>query len=215
MKKFFWDVLLGRILPVLFFGAGATAKALSAAEAQRVAEQSTYATFHFANETAACLFFTMLTVSYVTRARRRGGVRTPLVGVVVVLTGLVSVAAAMLPHAERAGLELAGAILVALGSAYQLWALVHLRRSFSILPEARELVTTGPYAVTRHPLYLAETVALVGLLAPLVNAWVLLVVPFLFGQWLRARWEEAVLGAQFPEYAGYASRVPRFVPFLR
>jgi len=187
LKNLFWDVLLGRVLPVLFFGAGATAKALSAAEAQRVAERSTYATFHFGDEAAACLFFAMLTVSYATRAPRRAGARTSLVVVVVILTGMVSVAAALLPHAERAGLELAGAILVALGSAYQLWALVHLRRSFSILPEARELATTGPYAVTRHPLYLAETVALVGLLAPVANAWVLLVAPFLLGQWVRAR----------------------------
>ena len=33
------------------------------------------------------------------------------------------------------------------------WALLTLRRSFSIFPEARDLVQSGPYGLVRHPLY--------------------------------------------------------------
>ena len=40
--------------------------------------------------------------------------------------------------------------------------LTRLGRSFSINAEARRLVTEGPYAVIRHPLYLAEQIALIG-----------------------------------------------------
>ena len=40
----------------------------------------------------------------------------------------------------------------------------HLGRSFSIVPQARTLVRTGPYKFVRNPLYLAEEVALLGTL---------------------------------------------------
>ena len=83
------------------------------------------------------------------------------------------------------------------------------------MPEARSLVTTGPYALSRHPLYLAETIAMLGVVLPLADARLLLVLPFVFGQWLRVGWEEGVLAAEFPEYAAYASRVPRYFPWFR
>ena len=41
--------------------------------------------------------------------------------------------------------------------------MLDLARSLSIMPEARKLVTTGLYARIRHPLYLAEDIALLGI----------------------------------------------------
>jgi protein-S-isoprenylcysteine O-methyltransferase Ste14 len=38
-----------------------------------------------------------------------------------------------------------------------------LGRSISILPQARQLVTSGPYAFVRHPLYLGEMTAMLGI----------------------------------------------------
>jgi protein-S-isoprenylcysteine O-methyltransferase Ste14 len=40
----------------------------------------------------------------------------------------------------------------------------HLGRSFSVVPQARGLVRGGPYSFVRHPLYLAEEIALLGIL---------------------------------------------------
>jgi hypothetical protein len=40
-----------------------------------------------------------------------------------------------------------------------------LGRSFSIMAESRQLVTTGPYRFVRHPLYLAEEIAMVSISA--------------------------------------------------
>jgi protein-S-isoprenylcysteine O-methyltransferase Ste14 len=113
-------------------------------------------------------------------------------------------------------LEGVGAAVVTLGLTYSIWALVHLQRSFSILPESRRLVCDGPYSFSRHPLYLGETVAAVGVLIPVagllaIGLWMLNVA----AQLLRIQWEEEVLRARFPEYETYASRVPRYLPFIR
>jgi hypothetical protein len=47
----------------------------------------------------------------------------------------------------------AGAILWLVGAVLCLWPLWYLRRSFSLEPEARNLVTAGPYRWARHPIY--------------------------------------------------------------
>jgi protein-S-isoprenylcysteine O-methyltransferase Ste14 len=118
--------------------------------------------------------------------------------------------------AEDARLALAGAALVVSGYALALVALAYLGRSFSINAEARRLVTTGPYALVRHPLYLAETLAAAGMAlgyasAPAFGA--LAVHAAL--QIQRARYEERVLAEAFPaEVEAYRERTPMFVPGL-
>jgi protein-S-isoprenylcysteine O-methyltransferase Ste14 len=116
---------------------------------------------------------------------------------------------------SRPEMEVLGDVLLGVGMAYSIWALVYLRRSFSILPEARRLVTQGPYSLSRHPLYLGECVAAVGLLVTSAGPTAIaLAVAALGVQLLRMRWEESVLTRQFPEYGAYARRVPRYLPFL-
>ena len=112
--------------------------------------------------------------------------------------------------------SLLSAGLLAGGNAAAVYCLAHLGRSFSVLPEARRLVQTGPYGVVRHPLYVAEGVATVGLvllhwsaLAVAVGALQMVL------QWLRLRQEEKVLLATFPGYADYAASTPRLVPGWR
>jgi protein-S-isoprenylcysteine O-methyltransferase Ste14 len=50
----------------------------------------------------------------------------------------------------------AGAVIAAIGEAIRLWAAGHLEKG-------REVTTSGPYAFTRHPLYLGSTIIGVGL----------------------------------------------------
>ena len=102
------------------------------------------------------------------------------------------------------GAEIASILLVAAGNALAVVALMQLGRSFSVMPEARRLVMSGPYRLVRHPLYLAEEVAALGILIQFLSGWtVLLCAAHLAFQLRRMRNEEIVLAETFSEYAAY------------
>ena len=115
---------------------------------------------------------------------------------------------------RREGLVLVADLVATAGLAYSVWGLAYLRRSFSIIPEARRLVMGGPYSFSRHPVYLGEITTAIGVnLATAGWLGALAVVYFIVAELLRMRWEERVLSRAFPEeYPDYASRVPRLIP---
>jgi protein-S-isoprenylcysteine O-methyltransferase Ste14 len=91
-----------------------------------------------------------------------------------------------------------------------------LGRCFGVLPEARGLVTRGPYRIIRHPVYLGEFGTFAGFLIAAPTVWNLSVVAaFCVGQAVRMRLEEQALTLEFPEYAEYAARTPAVIPGLR
>lgn len=103
------------------------------------------------------------------------------------------------------------AALVLLGSAGALLVLSKLGKSFSILPEARTLVTSGPYAFARHPLYTVEIISIIGTAIQFQQPWAgLLALGVLILLGVRSHFEEQVLGEAFPEYESYRARVKRF-----
>ncbi len=55
-----------------------------------------------------------------------------------------------------------GLLTAAVGASLAVAALVSLGSNFSIVPEARSLVVTGPYRWIRHPMYLAEILMMTG-----------------------------------------------------
>jgi protein-S-isoprenylcysteine O-methyltransferase Ste14 len=104
-------------------------------------------------------------------------------------------------------------LLVVIGNILAMIVLLQLGRSFSILPESRQMVTRGPYAVVRHPLYLAEAVATLGLAIDFLSLWALLLVTMQFAlQIARIHYEEKVLKKHFPAYAAYARKTWRLIP---
>jgi len=83
------------------------------------------------------------------------------------------------------------------------------------LVEGHRLVTAGPYAIVRHPIYSA----MLGMLLAtglLISHWIGLVAGvaiFALGTWIRVRSEEELLRGRFGgEYDAYARRVPAIVP---
>ena len=128
------------------------------------------------------------------------------------LMGLVALPSGEAPIMARSlGILLMTAGLV--GSIHALW---HLGRAFSIAPTARELVTSGPYGVVRHPLYLTEAITALGLV---ISFWswpaVALGLVQLALQFRRIEHEERVLREAFPDsYNDYAARVPQILPRL-
>ena len=121
-------------------------------------------------------------------------------------------------HWDSAAGRVGGVALLALAGLSMASGALSLGRNLTPFPrpgrEAR-LVQTGVYAWVRHPLYAALMVGAVGWALFRENLWTLgaaaALVLFLHA---KARREEAWLKEHFPDYAAYARRVPRFLPFL-
>ena len=98
-----------------------------------------------------------------------------------------------------------GAVVAAVGEAVRVWAAGHLEKG-------REVTTSGPYAFTRHPLYLGSALIGIGLAVASARAVVAALVLAYLAVTLTAaiRTEEAHLtekfGAEYPAYrAGRAA----------
>jgi protein-S-isoprenylcysteine O-methyltransferase Ste14/membrane protease YdiL (CAAX protease family) len=126
------------------------------------------------------------------------------------------------PQARLLCLVLGGLILFT-GLGLVLWGRLVLGRQYFVsttigaqLFVDHRLVTRGPYALVRHPMYLG--VLLVGLGGVLLyRTWTMVFVSIHFiGLMRRARQEEQVLAAEFGEqWQAYAQETPRFFPNLR
>jgi protein-S-isoprenylcysteine O-methyltransferase Ste14 len=113
--------------------------------------------------------------------------------------------------AASPALQTVGAMLWITGLVMGFWPLWHLRRAFSVEPAARELVTSGPYAIARHPIYASYAVNFLGIcLLRLTVPVVLVTLAWALVTALRVGYEERVLAATFPEYLAYRQRVPAF-----
>jgi protein-S-isoprenylcysteine O-methyltransferase Ste14 len=114
---------------------------------------------------------------------------------------------------------LAGALLALTGALFAAWAKARLGRHFSPqlgVQQDHVLVTTGPYAVVRHPIYLGLIDFIIGS-ALFFNDIGLLGVGLLFIAWFRAqsRIEERMFERHFgTEWEAYRRATPALFPRL-
>lgn len=142
----------------------------------------------------------------------RGGGSHVLVAMQLLGIGLAVYA----PGRENLGSDWA-LLICSIGFAIAMWTLFHNRPgNFGIYPEPKdgaELVTTGPYEIVRHPMYLSLIVMMVGIAVynnGLSNFLGAALVVLAVG--LKARKEEAILCAHFDGYAEYRKRTFMIIP---
>ncbi len=109
-----------------------------------------------------------------------------------------------------------GLPLILAGELFRLWALTHIgptTRTREIC--ADRLITTGPYALCRNPLYLANTLKVAGILIIGGNS-IFAVLGMLFYALEFAAiitYEEEFLARKFPDgFASYSAEVAPFIP---
>ncbi|GKQ49720.1 protein-S-isoprenylcysteine methyltransferase [Bradyrhizobium sp. Ce-3] len=91
----------------------------------------------------------------------------------------------------------------------------HLGRSFSLVPQARSVVQTGPYRWIKHPLYLSEEIVFLGVVLQHLS-WmtVALLILHIGIQVWRIHYEEDVLRRTLPEYSSYEASRWRLIPYV-
>jgi protein-S-isoprenylcysteine O-methyltransferase Ste14 len=169
-----------------------------------------------ASKSASILFLGVILVLLAIRRTPQGKARGLFPRIAAIAGTYLGVALLLLPEREFGWApHFASALLVLGGTAFALYAIGTLGRSLSLMPEARSLVTAGPYAKIRHPLYLGEAVMLSGIALQYISLTALLLMALQFAfQVQRMKHEERVLAAAFPEYGAYRARTARLVPGL-
>jgi len=140
-------------------------------------------------------------------------------GIAIAMVGYGRIIVTLDPMSPRALIEgvlvlslMLGAVLLFHASSRTMgknWSLVARTR------EDHQLVQSGPFAVVRHPIYVALFLFMLAMAIAYGHTRNLIVaVPvYALATWFRVRHEERILREQFAaEYDAYAARVKRFVP---
>ena len=212
-------LLLGNVWPAYVFALPLAARIWNLSRSLRPTN-SLHAQAQLLQESVTVVFLGLVVLLFIIRRRTIRGERATLTPGLVALVGtfLLNVVA-YLPVEDTTSTAalLASSGVVIVGTLFTIWSLATLGRCFGIFPEVRGLVIRGPYRLVRHPVYLGEGIAAVGLLIAKPHPLIVLIFgAFIALQYCRAVYEERALRAAFPdEYPAYARRVPRLIPGLR
>src|ERR1700682_5459727 len=175
-------------------------------------------TMSLVNRILTVAFFAFLVAIYAIRSKAIAKDHNP-VAVVAALTGsFVLYGLFLIPGQGRSTsvwVLAASDLCLAFGMILALYSLTYLGKRFSIVPEARGLVTSGPHQLVPHPIYLGQIIAGVGLVLPtLFTLHILLFAVFLGAQIMRTHFEERILRGTYPQYEAYATHTRRLIPLV-
>ena len=112
-----------------------------------------------------------------------------------------------------------GLLMVLLGIAFAIWARLELGGNWSAAVSVKEghtLISRGPYAIVRHPIYSGLLLAMLGNAVIVGEIRGLLGVGVLFlSHWLKSRLEEQFMLEKFgAEYSRYQQKVKALIPYV-
>ena len=183
------------------------------ANADPVVPNTLYA-INIAMRLSGIAFLILIATSVLLRGRPAGKARGIEPRISALVGTFLITAIVLFPRRELSPVAgIVSTLLILSGNALAVYVLMQLGRSFSVMAEARRLVSSGVYRMVRHPLYLAEELAVIGMVMQFLSFWtaLLLAVQIAF-QLRRMRNEEVILGEIFPEYVAYKARTARLIP---
>jgi len=112
-----------------------------------------------------------------------------------------------------------GLLVTAVGLGIAVWSRIALGANWShtiVLLERHRLVTHGPYAYMRHPIYTGLLLMFLGTVVAIGTKGGIIGFVFLFiSCWFKLHSEERLMIKRFPDaYQEYARRVKRLIPFF-
>ena len=159
-------------------------------------------------------FYGLFVLLYLIRRDARSTTRSFVAKTVAVVATFMPFA---IPVVSRpitdAGIMFIANLVTILGMLITLYSLSALGRNLSIIPQARAMVQTGPYRFVRHPVYLGELIAILGVVMARFSFSAAAIFCLLTAaQMYRAVQEENLLAVTFPEYVPYSLKKARFIP---
>ena len=129
----------------------------------------------------------------------------------------------VLPPSASFWMVIVGALLYFPGMAFTLWGRLALGKNYFVstgfgaqLFEDHQLITSGPFAIVRHPMYVGLILAAMGAVAIYMTWTTLYFALFAPLTLVRAKREEHALAEEFGEqWRDYCKRVPAFIPYLQ
>ncbi|MES2028622.1 MAG: methyltransferase [Pseudomonadota bacterium] len=161
------------------------------------------------------IFYTLLTVLIMTRPPARAQAAGLLPRIAAFVGSYMPWTITFFGQTDQALPNLLATACVLIGMIMMLATIRHLGRAFSLVPQARSVVQTGPYRWIKHPLYLSEELVILGVvLQHLTPVTVIVLVLHIGVQVCRILYEEDLLRRSLPEYSSYEASRWRLIPYV-
>jgi protein-S-isoprenylcysteine O-methyltransferase Ste14 len=160
-------------------------------------------------------FYVLLALLVMTRAPAKAQADGLLPRVAAFVGSYMPWTIAFLGKTDQVLPNLASTACILIGMIMMLVTIRHLGRSFSLVPQARNVVQTGPYRWIKHPLYLSEEVAVLGVVLHYLTPLTVTVLVLHIGvQICRIYYEEDLLRRNCAEYSSYEASRWRLIPYV-